>query len=285
MDTTDFQHSSLAPPMASFLSSTSGPQVCLYELLGLERNCNADDIKKGYRLMARKHHPDKNGNTEEATRLFQAINNANTVLSDPQERAWYDDHRDDLLYGSSAGDPNGNDDRTFDTSNYVSPFAYDTFKQGTERSFWEVYNVAFDEINRQEEIAFSRVARPDDDGDSSKSKGTLEFQPRPSFGGPNMTDNETKRFYASWCGFNTKKTYSWVDEYDTREANGRRMRRAMDKENNKTRSAAKRKFVDSVLNLVRFVSRRDPRVKAYREKDRIEKETKEKKRSKETCNG
>jgi DnaJ homolog subfamily A member 5 len=259
--------------MSQFTSSNK-PQVCLYELLGLEQNCNQDEIKKAYRLMARKHHPDKNGNTDEATRHFQAINNANTVLSDPQERAWYDDHREDILYGASAGEQ-GNDDVNFDTSNFVSPFAYDTFQPGSERSFWEVYHQAFEEINRQEQIAHSR-RRPDDD-----KKKKAEFQPRPPFGGPTMSVAETKRFYNSWFSFTTKKTYSWKDEYDTREANGRRMRRAMDKENTKARSAAKKKFVDSVHRLIRFVSRRDPRVKAYREKDKLEKEVKEKQRERD----
>ena len=182
--------------------------------------------------MARKHHPDKNGNTDEATAKFQAINNANTVLSDPQERAWYDDHREDILYGASAGEQ-GNDDINFDTSSYISPFAYDTFKTNAERSFWNVYNTAFDEINRQEQIAFSRRR---DDGTKKE-----EFAPRPTFGGPTTSVSDTKRFYNTWFAFTTKKTYSWVDEYDTREANGRRMRRAMDKENSKARSSAKKK--------------------------------------------
>ena len=254
--------------MAQFTSSNK-PQECLYVLLGLEQNCNQDEIKKAYRLMARKHHPDKNGNTDEATAKFQAINNANTVLSDPQERAWYDDHREDILYGASAGEQ-GNDDINFDTSSYISPFAYDTFKTNAERSFWNVYNTAFDEINRQEQIAFSRRR---DDGTKKE-----EFAPRPTFGGPTTSVSDTKRFYNTWFAFTTKKTYSWVDEYDTREANGRRMRRAMDKENSKARSSAKKKFVDSVHSLIRFVSRRDPRVKAYHEKDRLEKERKEKQR-------
>tara|TARA_B110000091_G_C13807420_1_gene473242 strand:- start:1097 stop:2956 length:1860 start_codon:yes stop_codon:yes gene_type:complete len=262
--------------MSQFTQSSNRPQQCLYELLGLERDCNADDIKKGYRLMARKHHPDKNGNTDEATKQFQAINNAHTVLSDPQERAWYDDHREEILYGTDSGEK-GNDDINFDTSSFVSPFAYEGFSSSAgDSSFWSVYNQAFNEINRQEEIAHQRWAPSSSSKEESKG-----FQPRPSFGDSKTSFTDTKKFYAAWFGFTTKKTYSWVDEYDTREANGRRMRRAMEKENTKVRSAAKSKFTKSIHNLIRFVSRRDPRVKAYKEKERIEKETKEKLRERE----
>jgi DnaJ family protein A protein 5 len=262
--------------MSQFTQSSNRPQQCLYELLGLARDCNADDIKKGYRLMARKHHPDKNGNTDEATKQFQAINNAHTVLSDPQERAWYDDHREEILYGTDSGEK-GNDDINFDTSSFVSPFAYDGFSSSAgDSSFWSVYNQAFNEINRQEEIAHQRWAPSSSSKEESKG-----FQPRPSFGDSKTSFTDTKKFYAAWFGFTTKKTYSWVDEYDTREANGRRMRRAMEKENTKVRSAAKSKFTKSIHNLIRFVSRRDPRVKAYKEKERIEKETKEKLRERE----
>jgi DnaJ family protein A protein 5 len=55
-------------------------------------------IRKSYRRLALRWHPDKNvGNEEEATARFKEITAAHTVLSDPQERQWYDDHRDAIL--------------------------------------------------------------------------------------------------------------------------------------------------------------------------------------------
>jgi curved DNA-binding protein len=61
-----------------------------YKVLGLEKNASAEDIKKSYRKLARKHHPDLNPNDKEAHQKFQQINEANEVLSDPEKRTKYD---------------------------------------------------------------------------------------------------------------------------------------------------------------------------------------------------
>ena len=73
---------------------------CHYEVLGVPLNASDDDLKKSYRKLALKWHPDKNlDNLDEAKREFQFIQAAYEVLSDPQERAWYDKHRDAILLG------------------------------------------------------------------------------------------------------------------------------------------------------------------------------------------
>lgn len=73
---------------------------CHYETLGVEQHATDDDLKKAYRKLALKWHPDKNlDNAEEAKKQFQVIQAAYEVLSDPQERAWYDKHRDAILLG------------------------------------------------------------------------------------------------------------------------------------------------------------------------------------------
>lgn len=61
-----------------------------YSILGLSKNASADDIKKAYRKLARKYHPDVNPNNEEAHAKFQQVNEANEVLSDPEKRKKYD---------------------------------------------------------------------------------------------------------------------------------------------------------------------------------------------------
>ncbi|NDV78403.1 DnaJ C-terminal domain-containing protein [Dysgonomonas sp. 511] len=63
-----------------------------YSILGIPKTANADEIKKAYRKLARKHHPDINPNDEEAKRKFQQVNEANEVLSDPDKRKKYDEY-------------------------------------------------------------------------------------------------------------------------------------------------------------------------------------------------
>ncbi|MBK7556045.1 MAG: J domain-containing protein [Flavobacteriales bacterium] len=65
-----------------------------YQVLGLARTATADEIKKAYRKLARKHHPDLNPNNTDAKKKFQEINEANEVLSDPESRKKYDQYGD-----------------------------------------------------------------------------------------------------------------------------------------------------------------------------------------------
>lgn len=61
-----------------------------YKTLGVERTATADDIKKAYRKLARKYHPDKNPGDKGAESRFKEINEAYEVLSDSEKRARYD---------------------------------------------------------------------------------------------------------------------------------------------------------------------------------------------------
>ncbi|SDC08062.1 DnaJ C-terminal domain-containing protein [Niabella drilacis] len=63
-----------------------------YKILGISKDASADDIKKAYRKLARKHHPDLNPDDNEAVKLFQQINEAHEVLSDPEKRKKYDQY-------------------------------------------------------------------------------------------------------------------------------------------------------------------------------------------------
>lgn len=66
-----------------------------YEALGLDKSASQGNIKKAYRKLARKYHPDLNPNDVSAQKKFQQINEAHEVLSDPEKRKKYDQHGKD----------------------------------------------------------------------------------------------------------------------------------------------------------------------------------------------
>ncbi|MDD3787092.1 MAG: J domain-containing protein [Petrimonas sp.] len=70
-----------------------------YKVLDVTKNASQDDIKKAYRKLARKMHPDLNPNDKDAHRKFQEINEANEVLSDPEKRAKYDKYGENWNHG------------------------------------------------------------------------------------------------------------------------------------------------------------------------------------------
>jgi molecular chaperone DnaJ len=61
-----------------------------YKILGVNRDASVEEIKKAYRKLAKKYHPDANPNDKEAEERFKEVNEAYQVLSDPQKKAEYD---------------------------------------------------------------------------------------------------------------------------------------------------------------------------------------------------
>lgn len=71
-----------------------------YEVLGINKTASEEDIKKAYRKLARKLHPDLNPNDKDAQAKFQKINEANEVLSDPEKRKKYDQYGENWQHGA-----------------------------------------------------------------------------------------------------------------------------------------------------------------------------------------
>jgi curved DNA-binding protein len=69
-----------------------------YKILEVPKDASPEDIKKAYRKLARKYHPDLNPKDKEANKRFQFINEANEVLSDPEKRKKYDKYGEDWAH-------------------------------------------------------------------------------------------------------------------------------------------------------------------------------------------
>ncbi|MDR2199822.1 MAG: molecular chaperone DnaJ [Deltaproteobacteria bacterium] len=71
-----------------------------YEILGVERGCDTEALKKSYRALALKYHPDRNPGDSEAEEMFKKASEAYGVLSDPEKRRIYDSYGHDGLQGA-----------------------------------------------------------------------------------------------------------------------------------------------------------------------------------------
>ena len=235
---------------------------CHYDVLGVERDAEDADLKKAYRKLALEWHPDKNAHRhDEAEAKFKEIRGAYETLSDPNERAWYDSHREAILRSGVAGA--GEDARPedeIDLMPYFTSNVYRGFDDDDSGSFYGVYGALFKALDQQEQAA-------------SLALDKARFAEGPPFGKAGDSWETVRKFYNHWSGFSTLKTFAWADEYNLAEADNRKVRRLMDEENKKLRKAEQREFNDTVRALVAFVKKRDKRfAKRQMERARVEKE-------------
>ncbi len=76
-----------------------------YKILGVDRKASEDEIRKAYRKLAKKHHPDYNPNDKQAEERFKEINEAYEVLSDTKKRSYYDRVGSDYSNWQQRGNP------------------------------------------------------------------------------------------------------------------------------------------------------------------------------------
>lgn len=224
---------------------------CYYSVLGIDRKADDDTIRKAYRQLALRNHPDKHEehNREAATVKFQIISEAYEVLSNRQERAWYDSHRDQILRGDEDGDSGtGSFSTKRDIWKYFSSSCFNGRYDDTEGGFYRTYGDLFEELSRLEQDDFS--AESDDE----------HMTVFPGFGDSKSEWEDVQGFYASWSNFASCRHFGSFDKWNIREAENRQIRRAMEAENKKARSVARREYASAVRSLVAFVKRRDKRV-------------------------
>ena len=211
-------------------------------------------IKKAYRRRALELHPDRNyGDVEKATKLFADVQTAYEVLSDPQERAWYDSHREVIL---------GDEVATASGAQYSSGSVRGTTATDILRAIVQLNGTSdfSDSPN-----GFFTVLRDIFDGLADEERAVcdkhgLAINDYPSFGhAQDRYETVVRSFYAAWGSFSTRKDFAWMDKYKLFESPERRVRRLMEKENKRLREDGAREYNDTVRSLVLFVRKRDPR--------------------------
>ena len=152
-----------------------------YEVLGLSKGASEDEIKKAYRTLAKKYHPDLNPGDKDAEAKFKEVNEAYAVLSDADKRAKYDQ------YGHAAFDPTagfggGADfgDFGFDISDIFSSFFGGGASGGRRRGAVRGddisvrLNLTFEEavFGCKKDVSYQKIQKCAECGGSGAAKGT-----------------------------------------------------------------------------------------------------------------
>ncbi|CCW71014.1 unnamed protein product [Phytomonas sp. Hart1] len=220
---------------------------CYYEVLEVDKKASAEEIRSAYKKKSLQYHPDRNfGDQEEAAARFKEVLNAYSIISDPNERAWYDSHRDAILQGGDNSNPD-----ELNLYDYFTNSCFDGFDD-SDNGFYTIYRNVFNTLIKEES----------DYNNQAKSW--------PRFGTSKSDWNEIQCFYSHWKNFSTFKDFAWKDEYKTNEMKDRYSRRMADRINQKGRSSARKEYMQTVQSLVNFINRRDPRVKFWLEKQQEE---------------
>ena len=218
---------------------------CYYDILGVQQDATAAAIKKSYHKEALRWHPDKNAGDAEATEMFKQVQEAYGVLSDPQERAYYDDNRDEILMSDDEEERETNEgEAELDTEKWCSRDAFVDFSYA-EDGFFSVYANVFHDLNEQEKTAQNGSAY------------------RPGFGSAGSDQIAVTAFYSYWLHFSTcrsDKAFSKHDKWDLCDAPSPLMRRLMQQKNKIFRDKARKMFEGKVRRLAAWVKSHDPRV-------------------------
>lgn len=250
-------------------------KTCYYELLGVEVTADDRELKKAYRKKALQLHPDKNpDDVEGATQRFALVRAAYEVLSDPQERSWYDSHKSAILR-----DDDDYDDEVVmedmvipsisveEIMRYFNPALY-SIVNDTKMGFYSVASQLFErlaaeEVTHGKALGDPKFSKYKDDDLTNIAATNPDLLLYPRFGTSNADyGTEIRTFYQEWSSFLSVKSFNWKDEYRYSTAPDRRTRRLMERENKKARDMARKEYNEAVRSFVQFIKKRDPRVKS-----------------------
>ncbi|CAM0949812.1 unnamed protein product [Alopecurus aequalis] len=233
--------------------ASAAPKRCYYEILGLSRDCSPSEIKLAFRRLALSLHPDKQppgSDVAAATAAFQEVQHAHSVLSDPQERAYYDSHRSQILFADPVSSRSGSASASPvpDLFSFFSTSAFSGFSD-SGRGFYKVYGDVFDKVYAQEVAYARRMGIPTD-----------SIPTPPVIGNLDSYYTQVTGFYNYWLGFGSVMDFGWAAEWDASRGESRRDRRLMEEDNKKAMRKARREYNDAVRGLAAFCKKRDKRV-------------------------
>ncbi|KAJ9094843.1 hypothetical protein QFC19_007772 [Naganishia cerealis] len=270
-------------------TETQEVRLDYYTLLSVDEEATGDEIKL-------KHHPDKNpDNVEAATKLFADLQQAYEVLSDPNERAFYDRHRNepvaqsdsDLFNHVRTGEkaPPANKRRPGEVGvtlpqlmRFFDPKLARKLDDSNERihlsicgTFWQkgffsIYRSLFDLLSSDEQLHHPSSVKGGHPPPSYPSFGDSQTPYAPPAGATRAERDAgtwVRDFYTVWSQFATEKKFEWVSAWDAERGEDRRVRRLMERENQKAREAHRKEYNDAVRQLATFIQNRDPRYHAF----------------------
>ena len=108
-----------------------------YKILGIDKNASKDVIKKAYRKLARKYHPDLNPNDKEAELKFKQVNEANEVLSNDENRKKYDKYGENWQHGEAYEEAQKQQRQSQQQRQYTDYSTFEGFGDGDHSAFFE----------------------------------------------------------------------------------------------------------------------------------------------------
>ena len=242
---------------------------CHYDVLGVAMDASEAEVRQAYRKRALQYHPDRSDSAG-ATALFQAVQASYAVLSDPDERAFYDRNRDAILASrkpkrETAGSWSSKAwTRTVDDTDIAapepdgvslwplfSPLAYPAGVADGPNGFYSAMGAAFAEVGAEEdELLRARGEAPNE-------------RPLPPFGTAESMGDAVEAFYTRWARFETCRTGAGAERHGLSQiakAATKQQRGAMTAENERLKAESRRARTECVRALVAYARKRDPRV-------------------------